>query len=398
MKVAPSKLREVMRANEVDSLRDTLGGGQVLSGPRSSRSARTVSATATSQPRTPTGRTAASKSKYAELQESDEEDDVGEEDTTMNDFDEIGAEAEGDTDDQEDDEEEEEEDDDGDVDMDDGPAPAPAPLPHPTKKNTNLPRPPKITLKTPAKKGTATTKQALKPSVIVTPTDVGPVRSVEDQEIAEDEDDDREDLEDSEMPEDEEVEEELDNTNVTGEDLDDATNLDIDDDDDDLSDSLSGDESGTHDPAKLTARQRRHGEQELMSLDMAPQQRKFFTDAEKAMKKDEHARKRKELTKRKTQEEKTAALNRLLKPQVSKSRGAAPKAETLAAQMAAAGVGLGAGEEDTLPEQKADPLYTRWVSNKDGVRLGVPEEWLGKKVGTYFGPPLPAGRMVMEVE
>ena len=32
------------------------------------------------------------------------------------------------------------------------------------------------------------------------------------------------------------------------------------------------------------------------------------------MKKDEHARKRKELTKRKVQEEKTAALNRLVWP------------------------------------------------------------------------------------
>lgn len=39
---------------------------------------------------------------------------------------------------------------------------------------------------------------------------------------------------------------------------------------------------------------------------------KFFTDEEKAMKKDEHARKRKELTKRKILEEKTAALNRLV--------------------------------------------------------------------------------------
>lgn len=51
-------------------------------------------------------------------------------------------------------------------------------------------------------------------------------------------------------------------------------------------------------------------------------------------------------------------------------------------------------------EQKADPLYTRWISTKDGIKLGVPEEWLGKNVGKYFGPPLPASNraLVQEVE
>lgn len=82
-----------------------------------------------------------------------------------------------------------------------------------------------------------------------------------------------------------------------------------------------------------------------------------------------------------------------MKPQVSKSRGAAPKAETLAAQMQAA------AEEEEV-EQKADPLFTRWISTREGVRLGVPEEWLGKKVGRYFGPPPPSNRrvLVQEVE
>lgn len=40
---------------------------------------------------------------------------------------------------------------------------------------------------------------------------------------------------------------------------------------------------------------------------------------------------------------------------------------------------------------KANPLYTRWVSTKDGVRLGVPEEWIGKEVGRAFGIPLASG-------
>lgn len=57
-----------------------------------------------------------------------------------------------------------------------------------------------------------------------------------------------------------------------------------------------------------------------------------------------------------------------------------------------------AEEEEAVP--KADPLFTRWVSTKEGIKLGVPEEWLGKHVGTYFGSPLPPsnGALVREVE
>lgn len=56
--------------------------------------------------------------------------------------------------------------------------------------------------------------------------------------------------------------------------------------------------------------------------------------------------------------------------------------------------------EEVEVEHKADPLYTRWVSTREGMKLGVPEEWLDKKVGRYFGPPLPpsSGALVQEVE
>lgn len=322
MKVAPSKLREVMRANEVDSLKDTLGGGTVLDGPRSSRARSGVPSSSQASPPTSEKRTGgrnAGRPKYHEVAESDDdaegEDDV---DVGMNDFDEIGAEAEGGTDeeDDEEDESEEEEDDDNDVDMEDSPAPV-----LPVKKNVMPPKAPKITLKTPARDTHG--KQPAKPEVVVTPAQVGPVQSVEDEEMEEDDDD--EELDDSELPDDDnnelsdaEVEDELDDTNINQEDVEGVTNLNEEDEEEDDDDDLSDDESGlasgtaTPDPAKLTARQRRHGGEELMSLDMAPQQRKFFTDAEKAMKKDEHARKRKELTKRKIHEEKTAALNRLV--------------------------------------------------------------------------------------
>lgn len=295
MKVAPSKLREVMRANEVDSLRDTLGGGTVLDGPRSRRSA------AQTKPNVrPAGRPTYVEPQESDLEDEEEEDDdeeeeddgaEDEEDTAMNDFDEIGAEAEGGTDDE-------------DIEMEDEPPPRKAPDP---------PKPPKITLKTPSKKAT---KPPITPSVIVTPADVGPVQSVEDEEMEEDPDDD-EAGEESELLDNDETN--LNEEDAEGEeDLEDelgGEDEELDDDDDDLGDSDSeGQASGTAtpDPTKMTSRQRGRPIEPLMALDMAPQQRKFFTDAEKAMKKDEHARKRKELTKRKTQEEKTAALNRLV--------------------------------------------------------------------------------------
>lgn len=309
MKVAPSKLREVMRVNELDSLKDTLGGGTVLDAPRSSRRA--------TQPRS-TGR-ASARPRYVAPRESDIEDDdeddeeeedaEAEGDTTMNDFDEIGAEAEGGTDEE--------------MDMDDSPAPN-----QELKKNQFPPKPPKITIKTPSKKDP---KQQPRSSVIITPADVGPVQSVEDEEMEDDPDDDEVDdselpdetnLDDDEDAEGEDDEEELEETNLNDEEGEGVNDeLDGDDDDDlDDSDEEPGSGSVTPDLSKLTARQRGKALEPLMSLDMAPQQRKFFTDAEKAMKKDEHARKRKELTKRKTQEEKTAALNRLVRFECTFSR------------------------------------------------------------------------------
>ncbi len=309
VKAAPSKLREVMRANEVDSLQDTLGGGQVIDGPRRRR---------VQPPPRVSGRSR--RPKYAEFGESDiDEDEDVEQQEEEDDFSKVGAEAEGGTDEEEDD-----------VEMEDAPVP---------------PKAPKITLKPPAK---ANTKSPPKPKLVVTPANVEPVKSVEDQEMEDDPGDeeveDSSDLsnsdEDEDEDEDEDDEEDGEQTNLNEEDAegeDDAQGEDeeLEEDDegdsDDSSDDTPASGAATPDPGKLTKRQRGRPEDSggLMALDMAPQQRKvrlttshctlantpqFFTDAEKAMKKDEHARKRKELTKRKIQEEKNAALNRLVSP------------------------------------------------------------------------------------
>lgn len=42
---------------------------------------------------------------------------------------------------------------------------------------------------------------------------------------------------------------------------------------------------------------------------------------------------------------------------------------------------------DTTPDfegQKPNPLFVRWVSNKKGNRIGVPEEWMESPVGAIF--------------
>ena len=85
-----------------------------------------------------------------------------------------------------------------------------------------------------------------------------------------------------------------------------------------------------------------------------------------------------------------------LKPQASKARGAAPKPETLAKITQEAGE---ASEYEEEYYEKANPLYVRWVSTKDGLRLGVPEEWLGKRMGSVFGPVPPSnGSLVQELD
>lgn len=45
----------------------------------------------------------------------------------------------------------------------------------------------------------------------------------------------------------------------------------------------------------------------------------------------------------------------------------------------------GTGDETPgMENQKPNPLFVRWVSNKDGNRIGVPEEWIEAPVGSIF--------------
>jgi hypothetical protein len=253
VKAAPSKLREVMRANEVESLQDTLGGGQVIDGPRRRRN----------QPPSRVSARAADRPKYADYGDSDADEDEESDDPEQDDEEDDDMGADEDVDDEDDAAGEE------DVEMEDV-------LHVPTP-----PVAPKITLKPPSK---APSKQ-INPRLVVTPANVGSLKSVEDQEM-QDDPGDEEVADSSELSEDEDEDQDGDETNLNddapGEEDEiavdaagDDEELDEDDDGDDDSDDSDTPGSGaaTPDLSKMTKRQRKANE-EFMALEMGPQQRK----------------------------------------------------------------------------------------------------------------------------
>lgn len=84
-------------------------------------------------------------------------------------------------------------------------------------------------------------------------------------------------------------------------------------------------------------------------------------------------------------------INRLLKKQAPKRRGKISAAEITAQEH---------GGDETPAEQQdeeiapANPVFVRWISDRNGCRLGVPGEWFGQPVGRVFGER----KMVEEVE
>lgn len=72
-------------------------------------------------------------------------------------------------------------------------------------------------------------------------------------------------------------------------------------------------------------------------------------------------------------------INKLLKKQAPKRRGKVSAAETA---------------EDVTPQQvqesqdvdEPEPTMLRYVFNRSGCRVGVPEKWLGSPAGSVFGP------------
>ncbi|KAK7977316.1 hypothetical protein PG996_003383 [Apiospora saccharicola] len=158
-----------------------------------------------------------------------------------------------------------------------------------------------------------------------------------------------------------------------------------DDDDDDLG---SDDEDGeAPDLTKMTKRQRARFEDDadgsLLKLSDEVQAKKVFTAEEISMRRAEMARRRRNLSEKRNEEVKMETINKLLKKQ-------APKAKTKAQ--------LANDESEAAEANKADPMFVRWISNKDGNRIAVPQEMLGGPLGKVFTPGgLQSGKMVEEV-
>jgi Ino eighty subunit 2 len=140
-----------------------------------------------------------------------------------------------------------------------------------------------------------------KASVTVSAPAAGPLKSVEAKELEDADDDELSDLESGDEIElgDGEGEEEED----------------IGEDDDDLSGSdIDGSRSATPDPTKLTRRQRGVFEEEsvgLLALSNEAQKKKLLSVEEHAMRRQEMARRRKNLSEKRNEEEKVCSRCRL---------------------------------------------------------------------------------------
>lgn len=130
---------------------------------------------------------------------------------------------------------------------------------------------------------------------------------------------------------------------------------------------------------KLTRRQRARFDDgfsgHLMALPDEVQVKKHLTAEEYAMRRAEMARRRKNLSEKRNEEEKLETINKLLKKQ-------APKTNTRRRELNVSTIG--AGTPDDIEAQKPNPLFVRWISNKDGNFIGVPEEWISNPIGAIF--------------
>ncbi|KAI0574616.1 PAPA-1 domain-containing protein [Pyrenophora tritici-repentis] len=164
------------------------------------------------------------------------------------------------------------------------------------------------------------------------------------------------------------------------------------DEDMDSDEDLSRDQ--TPDVSKMTKRQRalvtEEGDGTLLALSNEAQKKKHLTAEEHAMRRAEMARRRKNLSEKRNEEEKLDTINRLLKKQPPKRGRKALQDED--------------GQEEEPEPERANPLFVRYIQNAKGTQLAVPDEWLQAPVGNLFtgdlqkGAQKPfSGRMVEEV-
>ncbi|KAI1539448.1 PAPA-1 domain containing protein [Pyrenophora tritici-repentis] len=136
------------------------------------------------------------------------------------------------------------------------------------------------------------------------------------------------------------------------------------DEDMDSDEDLSRDQ--TPDVSKMTKRQRalvtEEGDGTLLALSNEAQKKKHLTAEEHAMRRAEMARRRKNLSEKRNEEEKLDTINRLLKKQPPKRGRKALQDED--------------GQEEEPEPERANPLFVRYIQNAKGTQLAVPDEWL----------------------
>ncbi|KAL2872786.1 PAPA-1-like domain-containing protein [Aspergillus lucknowensis] len=293
-------------------------------------------------------RTSRSKKRLVEVdtsEEEEEEDMEDQEEDEVDDEDAIG-ELEEEEEDDEDDDVDADEDADGDVDMEDVP-----PQPPVSKRR--------------AKAGMVSASSGKPPKSV----------EVKEMELEDEDEEDEEELSEPDTDAEGEADDQDEGVTIT---LNDGEEPDEDEDEEEDLD-LSDDGTPTAgDLSKLTKRQRGSLGNDFLQLPMEPQIKKHLTAEERAMRRAEMARRRKNLSEKRNEEEKMDTINRLLRKQAPKRRGRIPAAE--AAENAAA------DQESAAPDVEAvDPTMVRWVSGSGGSRLGVPEEWIGTPAGHVFG-------------
>lgn len=338
-----SKLREATGTAEKQASigeREGLEGGEILTRPRGSRAKRTVVVESDSD----------------EEEDADEEEVDGDEDAEGDEDEEVDEDEEGNEEVEGAEADDQDADADGDVDMDDADAPPPPPV-------------------------FKITGPSSKPAISVAPAEMGKLRSVEAKETETADDDD----------------EELSELGSEGED--DAEGDDDDMDGDEEGRSMGdGSRASTPDFSKMTKRQRSRLDQvmgtDFLQLPMEPQIKKHLTAEEHAMRRAEMARRRKNLSEKRNEEEKLDTINRLLKKQAPKRRGKISAEEITANALAPP-------EASDMEFEPANPVYVRWVNNRNGSRVGVPSEWLENGLENSIGRVFVGGggrRMVEEVE
>ncbi|KAL4978486.1 PAPA-1-like conserved region-domain-containing protein [Aspergillus desertorum] len=278
-------------------------------------------------------RASRSQKKLVEINTSDEEEEEEEQDLEDQEEDEVDEDGDAPGED-----EDEDADADGDVDMDDAPPQPPVSRRHGKAALTSTPR-------------------------------GKPAKSVEAKEMELDDEDEEEDEEELSEPD----------SDADGEpdDQEEGVALNMDEADEDEEDEELDSDGEMPDMSKLTKRQRGSLGNDFLQLPMEPQIKKHLTAEERAMRRAEMARRRKNLSEKRNEEEKMDTINRLLRKQAPKRRGRIPAVE--AAENAAA------DQEAAVESEVVDPTMVRWISGREGSRVAVPEEWIGTPPGRIFG-------------